>query len=86
MPTLNVTEVPPAAGRGMTGIENVSFAKKAILVVLVHVTVIATTAPQDQPLLTKPVPGPDILAGRVKTVVCNPLEVVFPTLVRVMGS
>lgn len=40
--TLNVTEVHPAAGRGITGILTVSESRGAILVVFVQVTVVPT--------------------------------------------
>jgi hypothetical protein len=40
--TLNVTLVPHAAGRGITGILTVSVASDAILVVFVQVTVVPT--------------------------------------------
>ena len=38
--TVKVTFVPPAAGRGITGIRNVSVPSGSIAVVLLHVTVV----------------------------------------------
>ena len=83
--TLNVTFVPPAAGRGITGIRSVSVASDAMVVVLVHVTVTPTVALHDQPLSKNGLPGPDILAGSVSTAVWTPEDVRFPALVRVIG-
>ena len=83
--TLNVTLVPPAAGSGITGIRKVSDASDAIVVVLVQVTVEPTVAPQDHPLSTKALVGPEILAGRVRTAVWTPDDVRFPALVSVIG-
>jgi hypothetical protein len=84
--TLKVTLVPPAAGSGITGIRKVSHTRDAIVVVLVQVTVVPTVAPQDHPLSTKGLLGPEILAGSVRIVVCIPDDVRLPALVRVIGS
>jgi N-acetylmuramic acid 6-phosphate (MurNAc-6-P) etherase len=82
--TLKVT-VAGAAGNGTTGIRKVSSASGARVIVLVQVTVTPTVAPHDHPLSTKALVGPEILAGSVRTAVCTPEEVRFPTFETVIG-
>ena len=84
--TLNVTLVPPAAGNGITGILTVSDQSEAIVVVFVQVTVVPTWAPQFHPLSLNAHTGPEIVVGRVNTIVCKPLEVRLPALVSVIGN
>jgi hypothetical protein len=83
---VKLTVEPEAAGCGVTGILNVSVARDAILVVLVHVTVEPTCAPQDHQLSIKALAGPVILAGKVKVLVCTPVEARFQALVTVIGT
>ena len=84
--TLKVTFPHPEAGSGITGMRRVSDAKLAIVVVFVQVTVVPAIAQHDQPLSTKGLEGPDILAGIVRITVCTPLDVNIPALVIVIGN
>ena len=67
--TLNVTLVPQAAGRGITGIRTVSDPSDTMLVVFVQVTVVPIWAPHVQPLSVSEVTGHEMVVGNVRTTV-----------------